>query len=140
MFKTIKQRILLGYLLVVIVSLIAAIVLTKNNANVENLVEAYVAETLPSLSADDIQTQSKELIAYSLYGTTISSREYNEKDRLVDETNAKFSQFSYMGSDAAQEKFDVLVASCVFTANDVSNIYRLGYCTGKSSSHYPSSI
>ena len=115
MFKTIKQRILLGYLLVVIVSLIAAIVLTKNNANVENLVEAYVAETLPSLSAiDDIQTQSKELvlIAYSLYGTTISSREYNgQKDRLVDETNAKFSQFSYMGSDAAQEKFDVLVAS-----------------------------
>ena len=64
MFKTIKQRILLGYLLVVIVSLIAAIVLTKNNANVENLVEAYVAETLPSLSAiDDIQTQSKELEA-----------------------------------------------------------------------------
>jgi len=60
MFKTIKQRILLGYLLVVIVSLIAAIVLTKNNANVENLVEAYVDETLPSLSAiDDIQTQSK---------------------------------------------------------------------------------
>lgn len=115
MFKTIKQRILLGYLLVVIVSLIAAIVLTKNNANVENLVEAYVAETLPSLSAiDDIQTQSKELvlIAYSLYGTTINSREYNgQKDRLVDETNAKFSQFSYMGSDAAQEKFDVLVAS-----------------------------
>ena len=63
MFETIKQRILLGYLLVVIVSLIAAIVLTKNNANVENLVEAYVAETLPSLSAiDDIQTQSKELV------------------------------------------------------------------------------
>ena len=87
MFKTIKQRILLGYLLVVIVSLIAAIVLTKNNANVENLVEAYVDETLPSLSAiDDIQTQSKELvlIAYSLYGTTINSREYNgQKDRLL---------------------------------------------------------
>lgn len=115
MFKTIKQRILLGYLLVVVVAVIAAVVLTKNNANVEDLVEAYISETLPSLSAiDDIQTQSKELVlmAYSLYGTTINSGEYTiQKEQLIDAAIVRFSQFSYLGSNAAKEKFDALVVS-----------------------------
>ena len=113
MFKTIKQRILLGYLLVVVVAVIAAVVLTKNNANVESLVEAYISETLPSLSAiDDIQAQSKELVlmAYSLYGTTINSSEYTtQKEQLIDATIVRFSQFSYSGSNTVKDKFDELV-------------------------------
>ena len=115
MFNTIKQRILLGYLLVVVVAVIAAIVLTKNNSKVEGLVEAYISETLPFLSAiDNIQSSSKELvlIAYSLYGTTINSSSYQtQKDALIQSAFDQFTQFSYMGSNTAKEKFDALVAS-----------------------------
>ncbi|WP_394222863.1 methyl-accepting chemotaxis protein [Alteromonas gracilis] len=115
MFNTIKQRILLGYLLVVVVAVIAAIVLTKNNSKVEGLVEAYISETLPSLSAiDDVQSSSKELvlIAYSLYGTTIDSRRYQtQKDALIEGVTDNLAQLSTMGNDTVTEKFNVLVSS-----------------------------
>lgn len=112
MFNTIKQRILLGYALVVTVAVLAAFVLTKNNNRVETLVDTYVSQTLPSLSAiNEIQSGSKELvlIAYSLYGTTLDTTQFDKrKKQIVNGVSAQFSAISSAGASGAQQQFEKL--------------------------------
>ena len=112
MFNTIKQRILLGYALVITVAVLAAFVLTKNNNRVETLVDTYVSQTLPSLSAiNEIQSGSKELvlIAYSLYGTTLDTTQFDKrKKQIVNGVSAQFSALSSAGASGAQQQFEKL--------------------------------
>ncbi len=112
MFNTIKRRILLGYVLVVLVTIIAAFVLTGNNGRIEKLVDTYVSDTLPALNAiNEIQGNSKELvlIAYSLYGTTLDNAEFEVKsEQLTAVVEAQFTSLSNTGSDGARRQFNTL--------------------------------
>lgn len=115
MFNTIKQRILLGYALVIVVAVIAAFVLTKNNNRVESLVDTYVSQTLPSLNAiNTIQSESKELvlIAYSLYGTTLDTTQFDaRKMQIIDSVSTQFTTLSSSGASQTEKQFDNLITA-----------------------------
>jgi methyl-accepting chemotaxis protein len=124
MFNTIKQRILVGYALVIIVAVIAAFVLTQNNNRVETLVDTYVSETLPSLNAiNNIQSGSKELvlIAYSLYGTTLDTSQFDARKKdIVASVSAQFSTLSSSGTSQTEKQFDNLTKAILSLQNTMS--------------------
>lgn len=114
MFNTIKQRILLGYALVIVVAVLSAVILTKNNDRVEGLVDTYVSQTLPSLNAiNSIHSDSKELvlIAYSLYGTTLDAEQFDKrKKQIAQSISQQFALLANSGS-IAQREFNKLLAA-----------------------------
>ena len=114
MFNTIKQRILLGYALVIVVAVLSAVILTKNNDRVEGLVDTYVSQTLPSLNAiNSIHSDSKELvlIAYSLYGTTLGAEQFDKrKKQIAQSISQQFALLANSGS-VAQREFNKLLAA-----------------------------
>lgn len=114
MFNTIKQRILLGYALVILVVVIAAMVLSSSNNSVNKQVDSYVSKTLPALNAiNTIQSNSKELVlnSYSLYGTTLSVNDFKERyTDVVGDIEHQFSTLNALGNSVseAKAKFDDL--------------------------------
>jgi methyl-accepting chemotaxis protein len=79
MFSSIRIRIMIGYAAILLVTLVAAVILTSSSKFVQNKVGSFVQQTLPALNNINIlQTTSKELVlkGYSLYGTTLTTEEF----------------------------------------------------------------
>ncbi|MDO6567953.1 methyl-accepting chemotaxis protein [Alteromonas sp. 1_MG-2023] len=113
MLNTIEVRILTGYAGILLVTLIAAVVLTLNNKQVTNQVNAFVSETLPALSTlDSIQSDSKQLIliGYSLYGTTLSASAFEEQKHALElNVESGFNALGYMADDTLKSQFSSLL-------------------------------
>ena len=103
MLRTIKVRILTGYAGILVVTLFAAVILTLNNRQASNQVNAFVSETLPALGTlDSVQNNGKTLvlIGYSLYGTTLSNEDFSQqKKALVDEIEQGITTLSGVSND-----------------------------------------
>eukprot|EP01093_Parvamoeba_rugata_P020586 TRINITY_DN9_c8_g1_i1.p2 TRINITY_DN9_c8_g1~~TRINITY_DN9_c8_g1_i1.p2 ORF type:complete len:532 (-),score=104.05 TRINITY_DN9_c8_g1_i1:268-1863(-) len=112
MLNTIKTRILSGYAGILVVTLLAAVILTLNNRQVTQQVDAFVSETLPALSSlDSVQSNSKQLvlIGYSLYGTTLSGNDFEtQKQNLVERIASGFTALGYMADSTLKSQFDTL--------------------------------
>lgn len=81
LFKSIRVRIMMGYAAILLVTLIAAIILTSNSKFVQAKVGSFVQQTLPALNSINLlQSSSKELVlkGYSLYGTTLSAEQFKQ--------------------------------------------------------------
>lgn len=103
MLNTVNARVLTGYASVLLVTLLAAAVLTLNNREVARHVNMFVSETLPALKhIDNIKanTESMVLIGYSLYGYTLEANEFDEQfDRIKESTLAAFYSLGYTDDD-----------------------------------------
>ena len=79
MFSSIRIRIMIGYAAILLVTLVAAVILTSSSKFVQDKVGSFVQQTLPALNNINIlQTTSKELVlkGYSLYGTTLTPERF----------------------------------------------------------------
>ena len=68
-------------------TLVAALLLGRNNLSVEDKVEGFVDVSLPSLNViNELQRSSKDLvlIGFSLYGTTLTSDAFLEQRSLLE--------------------------------------------------------
>ncbi|MCL1114312.1 MULTISPECIES: methyl-accepting chemotaxis protein [Shewanella] len=114
-FNTIKARILLGYTATVLMTLIAAGLLSNSNQTVKHEVAGFVDGTLPALkSITKLQSHAKELvlIGYSLYGTTISVTEFNEqKAQLAQNLNQQYQYLNSVISTPLMPQIDALYAA-----------------------------
>ncbi|QDE33087.1 MULTISPECIES: methyl-accepting chemotaxis protein [Shewanella] len=111
-FNTIKARILLGYAAILIMTLVAAGLLSSSNQTVKNEVAGFIDGTLPALnSITKVQSHAKELVlmGYSLYGTTISVDEFSEqKNTLTQSLNKQYQQLSDVTSTQLMPQIDAL--------------------------------
>ncbi|GGP48409.1 methyl-accepting chemotaxis protein [Shewanella algicola] len=114
-FNTIKARILLGYAATVIMTLVAAGLLSSSNQTVKLEVAGFVDGTLPALkSITNVQSHAKELVlmGYSLYGTTISVTEFSEQKNLLSENlNQQYRQLNSVISTPLMPQIDALYAA-----------------------------
>lgn len=126
MFNTIKQRTILGYALVVLVAVGAALVLSSSNNSVNTQVDSYVSRTLPALNAiNTIQSDSKNLVlnSYSLYGTTLSVSEFEEQyAAVINNVEQQFNTLSLLGNSTneAQANFESLSVAVLSLQNTMS--------------------
>tara|TARA_R110000751_G_scaffold287442_1_gene392220 strand:+ start:85679 stop:87247 length:1569 start_codon:yes stop_codon:yes gene_type:complete len=78
---------MIGYAAILLVTLVAAVILTSSSKFVQDRVASFVQQTLPALNNINIlQTTSKELVlkGYSLYGTTLSSEQFQtDREQLL---------------------------------------------------------
>ncbi|MCT8988316.1 methyl-accepting chemotaxis protein [Shewanella phaeophyticola] len=111
-FNTIKARILLGYAATVMMTLIAAGLLSSSNQTVKHEVAGFVDGTLPALkSITNVQSHAKELvlIGYSLYGTTINVSEFSQqKNALSEKLNQQYQQLNSVISTQLMPQIDAL--------------------------------
>ena len=114
-FNTIKARILLGYAATVLMTLVAAGLLSSSNQTVKQEVAGFVDGTLPALkSITKVQSHAKELvlIGYSLYGTTINVSEFSEqKNVLTQNLNQQYQQLNTVTSAQLMPQIDALYAA-----------------------------
>lgn len=83
--SSISTKILLGYAAILITTLITAFPLISTNTAVEQKVETFVQQTLPQLGTiRNISSELKqlELNAYSLYGLTMTSKEFESQSAM----------------------------------------------------------
>jgi methyl-accepting chemotaxis protein len=86
-YGSIKNRILIGYAAILLVTLIAAFLLVNSNRHVMKEVSGFVDASLPALKAvSSVQTTTKELVlaGYELYSTTSDSTQFREKQQKLD--------------------------------------------------------
>ena len=111
-FNTIKARILLGYAAILLMTLVAAGLLSSSNQTVKHEVAGFVDGTLPALkSITKVQSHAKELVlmGYSLYGTTISVSEFSEQKNLLTENLIKqYQQLNSVISTSLMPQVDAL--------------------------------
>ena len=84
---SISTKILLGYGSILLITLLAALMLVRTTSDVEMRVNTFVGETLPELeSIEKLSTavNQLELAAYSLYGTTSSSEEFQQRRKHLE--------------------------------------------------------
>ncbi len=86
--SSISNKMFLGYAAILTTTLITSFPLISTNNEVENKVRTFVQQTLPKLGTiRSISSDLKqlELNAYSLYGYTMSSSEYNAQSTMKTE-------------------------------------------------------
>ncbi|MGH1370601.1 MAG: methyl-accepting chemotaxis protein [Cellvibrionaceae bacterium] len=79
---TVSTKILLGYLAVLTITALTVIALVTTTQGVKNRADEFIETTLPELSA--LQTLNglislQEISAFSLYGTTINSQQFDQQ-------------------------------------------------------------
>ncbi|MBN7820154.1 methyl-accepting chemotaxis protein [Bowmanella yangjiangensis] len=88
LLASLRMRILLGYLAMLVATLVAAWVLSQATQRVMHQVDDFTGQTLPALdNVAQLQLQTKELVlaGYSLYGLTLSADEFESKVALLRE-------------------------------------------------------
>ncbi|MBU3001993.1 methyl-accepting chemotaxis protein [Paraglaciecola arctica] len=79
LFSSIRIRMMFGYAAILMVTLIAAVILTSSSKFVQGKVASFMQQTLPALNNINVlHSTSKELVlkGYSLYGTTLSPKQF----------------------------------------------------------------
>jgi len=120
---------MIGYAAILLVTLVAAIILTSSSKFVQGKVGSFVQQTLPALNNINImQTTSKELVlkGYSLYGTTLSPKEFQivrqQLQQQLDSANKQLISLSSNNQvDASIEKVKVALTSLYKVMNQ-SNV------------------
>lgn len=82
LFSSLRMRILLGYLAILLTTLLAAMLLTQANQRVQHQVEGFINHTLPATEAvNQIQLHTKDLVmaGFSLYGLTLSGETFAQQ-------------------------------------------------------------
>ena len=90
--NSISKKVLLGYLLVLIVVIVASITLFNAASEVNQRTEKFIGQTLPELNDLQQVKQSLDVIqiaSYSLYGTMIEAEEFT---RVLNENESKFDK------------------------------------------------
>ncbi len=129
---SISQKVLLGYLLVLIVAIAASVTLFGAASEVKQRTSQFIGETLPELNDLQQVKQSLDAIqiaAYGLYGTMIEADEFSS---VMSENRQHFEQLlvangalaSHQEHQRIVDEIDVLVAVMtrlqgVMTADDV---------------------
>lgn len=107
LFSSIRIRIMIGYAAILLVTLVAAIILTSSSKFVQGKVGSFVQQTLPALNNINIlQTTSKELVlkGYSLYGTTLSTEQFQiDRQQLQQQLDTANKQ---LASSSSKTKVD----------------------------------
>lgn len=88
LFKSIRVKIFLGYASILLMTLVAALFLSKNNLSIERKVEGFVGKSLPTLATTNaLQSTSKDLvlIGFSLYGTTMSINDFIQQRQILEQ-------------------------------------------------------
>lgn len=87
MLHTIRSKIIAGYTAVLFVAVLSAVVLLNNNQQIRQRVDNFTGTTLPVLAQLDLllsHSKELELAGYSLYGTTLSSQDFKEKQQQLE--------------------------------------------------------
>lgn len=129
MFSSIRIRIMIGYAAILLVTLVAAVILTSSSKFVQGKVGSFVHQTLPALNNINIlQTTSKELVlkGYSLYGTTLSPEQFQiVREQLQQQLESANKQLASLSSnsqvDGSIEKVKVALNSLYKVMNQ-SNV------------------
>lgn len=82
MFSTIKRRLASGYAAVLTFIVITAITISVTGRTIDTNVDSFINDTLPELDAlDAIQRDTLQLLldGYSLYGTTLSTEDFDSQ-------------------------------------------------------------
>ena len=111
-FKSIRIKIFLGYAAILLTTFVAAIFLSQNNASIEQKVEGFIGQSLPTLRViNSLQSTSKDLvlIGFSLYGTTLSANEFTqERTALEQQLNSQYTELQALVSQQRITKTDEL--------------------------------
>lgn len=86
-FQSIRSKIVAGYAAVLLVAILSAVVLLNNNQQIRLRVDNFTGTTLPVLAQLDLllsNSKELELAGYSLYGTTLDSRNFKEKQQQLE--------------------------------------------------------
>lgn len=129
MFSSIRIRILIGYAAILLVTLVAAVILTSSSKFVQGKVGSFMQQTLPALNNINImQTTSKELVlkGYSLYGTTLKTEQFQiVRQKLQQQLDSANNQLASSSSksqvDASIEKVKGALNS-LYQVMDQSNV------------------
>lgn len=92
---SVKSRIFIGYAAIFIVTLIAAVLLIQSNRQLMREVGGFVDRSVPALqaiSALQNVTHQQVLAGYELYGTTIKSTEFTERQRGMEQSLQRYLQ------------------------------------------------
>ncbi len=87
--SSISAKIFVGYACILVISVIAALVLSGTSREVQGRVTVFVDSTLPQLAQTErVQGALKELeiAAFSLYGTTTNTRQFENQRKDINET------------------------------------------------------
>jgi len=90
--NSISKKVLLGYLLVLIVVIVASVTLFSVTSEVKHRTEKFIGQTLPELNDLQQVKQSLDVIqiaSYSLYGTIIEAKEFT---RILSENETRFAK------------------------------------------------
>lgn len=85
-FSSVKARILLGYLAILLITIIATAVLSKQTHKVATEIDGFAGQTLPALKLiNRLQDSSRQmvLLGFSLYGTTLSAADFLPAQRQL---------------------------------------------------------
>jgi methyl-accepting chemotaxis protein len=129
LFSSIRIRIMIGYAAILLVTLVAAVILTSSSKFVQGKVGSFVQQTLPALNnINNLQITSKELVlkGYSLYGTTLSPEQFQiDRQQLQQQLDSANKQLANSSSnsqvDASIEKVKVALNSLYKVMNQ-SNV------------------
>jgi len=97
---SISSKILIGYAGVLVITLVAAVLLTQTSRGVQDQVGMFIDDTLPQLSALEqvgAGINRLEISAFSLYGTTIDVDTFDQERRQ--HAGSIDQQFSVLGGD-----------------------------------------
>ena len=92
---SVKSRIFIGYAAIFFVTLIAAVLLIQSNRQLMREVGGFVDRSVPALqaiSALQNVTHQQVLAGYELYGTTIKSAEFSEKQQGMEQSSQRYLQ------------------------------------------------
>jgi methyl-accepting chemotaxis protein len=122
-FKSIRVRIMVGYAAILLVTFIAAAILTSSSKFVQVKVNSFVQHTLPALNSINLlQNSSKELVlkGYSLYGTTLSVEQFRLiKQPLQKQLDESYAQVNRLSPNA---KLDPAISK---VKNALDNLYMV---------------
>ena len=86
---SVKSRIFIGYAAIFFVTLVAAVLLIQSNRQLMHEVGGFVDRSVPALqaiSALQNVTHQQVLAGYELYGTTIKSAEFTDKQQRIEQS------------------------------------------------------
>jgi methyl-accepting chemotaxis protein len=122
-FSSIRIRIMIGYAAILLVTLVAAVILTSSSKFVQNKVASFELHTLPALNNINIlQSTSKELVlkGYSLYGTTLATEQFEivrqQLQQKLDNANQQLS------SSSTNNQIDVSIEKVKLALNSLYEV------------------
>jgi methyl-accepting chemotaxis protein len=125
LFKSIRVRIMMGYAAILLVTIIAAVILTSSSRFVQEKVGNFVQQTLPALNNINLlQSTSKELVlkGYSLYGTTLSADQFKQiRQQLQKQMDDSHQQVARLSPSARLEPAIGKVKSALDSLYNVMN-------------------